>query len=299
MLKILEPGILALGLCFFVNSTVAQTASSMADAVKLLKHRASDSDLEIAGDLTGLHPRTVRYIPREELLKLPQVTYAGSGDANFAGKAEIAGVLLSELTKAIVGTNAEQMVVAICVDQYHAHYTPDYIRAHHPILVLKINGKPPAEWPKNAVVTGASMGPYLISHENFVPRFKVRSHDDEPQIPWGVVRLEFRSQQTVLGAIEPRGPRAKDANVQDGFVIAQQNCFRCHDNAGEGGTKSGRPWPVLAAWAAASPQRFAAYVRNPQSVNPKSQMEPSPQYDDATVQALVDYFKTFMPERKP
>src|SRR5262249_51673044 len=159
----------------------------------------------------------------------------------------------------------------------------------------KVNGKPPAQWPTNAVVRGASMGPYLISHEKFVPRFKIRAHEDEPQIPWGVVRLEFRDPQTVLDAIQPRGPHANDASVQDGFVIAQQNCFRCHDNVGEGGTKSGRPWPVLAAWAEASPQRFAAYVRNPQAVNPKSQMAPSPQYDDATMQALIDYFKTFVP----
>jgi len=96
----------------------------------------------------------------------------------------------------------------------------------------------------------------------------------------------------------PRGLHANDPAVKDGFIIAQQNCFRCHDNAGQGGTKSGRPWPVLAAWAGASPQRFAAYVRNPQAVNPKSQTEPSPQYDDATMQALVEYFKTFLPESK-
>jgi len=55
---------------------------------------------------------------------------------------------------------------------------------------------------------------------------------------------------------------------------------------------------VLAAWAEASPARFAAYVRNPQAVNAKSQMSSSPQYDDATMQALIEYFKTFLPESK-
>lgn len=298
MLKLLVPVILAFWLSLFLDCASAQTASYKTDAIKLLEHRTSDLDLEIAGDLTGFPPKTVRYIPREELLKLPQVTYTVTDDPNLAAKTEITGVLLTELTKRIVATKPDQMVVAICVDQYHAHYTPEYIRAHQPILVLKINGKAPAEWPKNAVVSSASMEPYLISYGKFVPRFKIRAHQDQPQIPWGVLRLEFRSQQTVLAAIRPQGPHANDAAVRDGFVIAQQNCFRCHDNAGEGGTKSGRPWAVLATWAQASPARFSAYVRTPQAVNPKSRMEPNPQYDDATMQALIEYFKTFLPANK-
>ena len=62
--------------------------------------------------------------------------------------------------------------------------------------------------------------------------------------------------------------------------------------------KAGIPWDVLSVWASAAPDRFAAYVRNPQGVNPKSQMEASPQYDDATMKALADYFQSFSNERK-
>jgi hypothetical protein len=61
------------------------------------------------------------------------------------------------------------------------------------------------------------------------------------------------------------------------------------------GTRAGS---VLSMWASAAPDRFAAYVRNPQGVNPKSQMEASPQYDDATMKALADYFQSFSEERK-
>ena len=269
-----------------------------AAAIKTSERRASEFDLEITGDLPGFRAKTVRYISRAELLKLPQKTFTVSDDANFSGKTEVSGVPLSELARAIAGPPADQMIVAICVDQYHAHYTAEYVHSHQPILALKVNGQDPPEWPRNAEVRDAPMGPYLISHEKFTPSFTVLAHQDEPQIPWGVVRLEFRDEKSVLAAIAPRGPHAADTSVQNGFLIAQQNCFRCHDHGEEGGRKSGRSWPVLAAWAEAGPQRFAAYVRNPQAVNAKSQMAASPQYDDATMQALMDYFKTFLAESK-
>jgi cytochrome c553 len=61
----------------------------------------------------------------------------------------------------------------------------------------------------------------------------------------------------------------------------------------EGGTKAGRPWQVLAAWAAASPDYFTAYVRNPRSKNPQAQMPGMSGYDDKTISALEAYFRTF------
>src|SRR5262249_35732373 len=104
---------------------------------------------------------------------------------------------------------------------------------------------------------------------------------------------EFRSEQAVFGAIAPRGPHANEAGVKSGFQIAKENCFRCHNMGDEGGQKARRPWEVLAAWASASPQRFASYVRSPQGVNPKAEMPAFPQYDDDTITALHDYFATF------
>ena len=293
----------ACGLCLacasFLGIEASAAAKDLTASIKTAAHRQSELDLEIGGALLGFPAGSVRYISREELLKLPRVSYAVDDDANFAGKVEISGVLLTELMKALGVAQADAMIVAICVDQYHAHYSQEYMRAHQPVLALKINGLPPAEWPTNAEVHGAAMGPFLISHAKFTPRFKILAHEDEPQIPWGVVRLEFRKEAAVLAAIwAPCGAQADGAGVKNGYVIAQQNCFRCHDSNGEGGKKSGRPWPVLAAWAEASPARFAEYVRDPQAVNAKSQMAASPQYDDATMRALIEYFKTFLPKSK-
>jgi len=166
-------------------------------------------------------------------------------------------------------------------------------------LVLYVNGLPPERWPKETEGHGLGMGPYLITHQDFRPAFKILSHDDEPQIPWGVTRLEFRSEKEVLRTIAPPAREAADQKVQDGFRIAQQNCLRCHNMDDVGGKKARHPWTILAAWATASPDYFAAYVRNPKSKNPHAEMYPNPRYDDATLQALIAYFRTFSAQEKP
>jgi mono/diheme cytochrome c family protein len=263
-------------------------------AVSMLRsERLSGLDLEVGGELSGLPPGTTGYIPREALLTLPQTTYTVTDDTNFTGSTKVSGVLLEELFQHLDAARDSDFIVAICQDRYHANYPHAYITAHHPLLVLAINGKPPASWPKDAESHGGAMGPYMISHARFSPGFKVLSHQDEPQIPWGVVRLEFRNEKAVFGAIAPHGPHAREPAVQNGYRIAQQNCFRCHNMGREGGQKAGYPWMVLSAWASASPEYFAAYVRNPKASNPHAQMPSNGSYDDATIRALVAYFETF------
>lgn len=270
----------------------APTAAAVASIPALRAARTSPSDLELSGDLAGPTPGTIRYLTRDDLLIFPQVTYTVTDDANFTGPTQVSGVLLEELYRKL-GAAGSDMVVAICNDQYHANYPHAYIAQHHPLLVLRINGQPPAGWPKDPETHSYDMGPYLISHPKFAHAATMLSHPDDAQIPWGVVRLEFRQEKTVFSAIAPRGPQAAEAVVQAGYIVAEQNCFRCHNMGQEGGMKAGRPWLVLSAWAAASPKYFADYVRNPQSMNPRAEMPRNPGYDDATIGALIAYFRTF------
>ena len=273
-------------------------SGSAAAVVPVHSARLSPLDLEVGGDLAGLPPGTTLYVSRDALLTLPQTVFTVTDDANFTASSQISGVPLQDLFQQLGAAPDADLIVAICRDQYNGHYPRGYVAAHHPLLVLAINGKPPAEWPKNAEVHGGNMGPYMISHPRFSPRFKVLAHSDEPQIPWGVVRLEFRNEKTVFGAIAPSGPHAAEPAVQDGYRIAQQNCFRCHNMGREGGHKASRPWLVLSAMASASPDYFAAYVRNPLAGNKDAQMSGNPAYDDATTRALVAYFETFTSQQK-
>jgi mono/diheme cytochrome c family protein len=265
----------------------------------LREKRQYPSDLEVSGTLAGLPPESTRYVTREELLAMPQVSFTVTDDTNFTGPTKIRGVKLEDLARRLAATSAADMVVAICDDGYRANYPHAYLAAHHPVLVLEVNGQPPAGWPKDSQEHTFDMGPYMISHEKFTPSYKILSHAEEAQIPWGVVRIGFREEKIVFGAIAPHGRHAQDREVRDGYRIAEQNCFRCHNAGREGGQKSGLSWELLSAFAAASPNDFAAYIRAPVAKNPQAQMPGNPQYDDATLAALTAYFRTFSEPPKP
>jgi mono/diheme cytochrome c family protein len=284
---------------FLVSTALFLVAANTKSSLAMHEKRQNPSDLEVGGALAGLPPDTTRFLTREELLALPQVSFTASGDTNFTGPTKIRGVKLEDLARALGESPASDMVVAICDDQYRANYPQSYLAAHHPVLVLEVNGQPPSGWPKDSQEHKFDMGPYMISNPKFTPGYKILSHSDEAQIPWGVVRIEFRDEKIVFGTIAPRGPHAQDREVRDGFRIAQQNCFRCHNAGQEGGQKSGFSWEVLAAFAEATPKDFAAYVRAPQAKNPHAQMPGNPQYDDPTLAALGAYFRTFSAQAKP
>ena len=269
----------------------ALTAVPAADPRAILRvERSSGGDMEVGGDLVGIAPGSTRYVRYEDLLQLPQETYSVSDDSNFRGATEISGVALSTLAQ-ILGQSAD-MMVAICYDHYRTNYPADYLSAHHPLLVLKINRKDRDHWPASA--EGGSMAPYLISHPVFKPSFKVLSHEDEPQIPYGVTRIEFRREAEVFGPIRPRGNWPADSPVEQGYVIARQDCFRCHNMGSEGGTMGGHSWSQLAAIARFDETRFQHTIRDPQSVRPGAKMPARKEYDDATLHALTEYFRTFM-----
>jgi mono/diheme cytochrome c family protein len=123
----------------------------------------------------------------------------------------------------------------------------------------------------------------------------VLSHEDEPQIPYGVVRLEFRRESVVFGAIRPRGNWPPNSPVTQGYRIARQDCFRCHNSGREGGQMSGKSWNQLGAIAQSDSERFMRIIRNPASVTPGARMPGEPGYNRATLEALTAYFKTFAP----
>src|ERR1700687_3226758 len=88
---------------FFLLLTVAfvQTKSPTQNTTKtaLRETRSSPLDLEISGDLAGLPSGTIRYVRREDLLTLPQVSYTVTDDANFKGTTQASGVSLGELAQ--------------------------------------------------------------------------------------------------------------------------------------------------------------------------------------------------------
>lgn len=257
----------------------------------LHRGRSSPGDLEVGGELAGLPAGSTRYIRYEDLLRLPQETYTVSDDSNLPHDAKISGVALTTLARLLAQLPDSVLIVAICYDRYRTNYPRDYLAAHRPLLVLRINGEARDHWPSSE--HGGPLGPYLISHPFFKPAFKVLSHEDEPQIPFGVTRIEFRSQSAVFGAIRPRGNWPPDSAVEEGYAIARQDCFRCHNMGDEGGTMAGRSWLQLASIARENGSRFRQIIHDPASVTAGAKMPAHSDYDDATLNALTAYFKTF------
>ena len=261
---------------------------------RLILHaeRNSQSDLEVAGELAGLPAGTTRYLARPDLLALPQVSFDVTGDANFAVHVRVRGIELEVLESQVAVKSEDALIVAVCRDFYRGYYPQAYVLAHKPVIALEINGQGPPDWPRSREGTNSPLGPFLITHTHFVPSFKILAHQDEPQIPWGVVRLEFRNEKTFYEVFAPRSSQADDPAVRAGYRIAMQNCLRCHSESEEP-TKARYTWSALGSMAGQAPKQFAAYVKNPQSVAQYAKMPANPAYDNATLHALTAYFRAF------
>jgi mono/diheme cytochrome c family protein len=258
--------------------------------------RASAGDLEIAGDLAGVPAGSTRYLRYEDLLALPQESYLiDKGDA-FSRPVTVSGVPLATLGR-MLSTDKKTLFVAICYDEYRSHYPFDYTQAHRPILVLKINGLTHDDW--SQVSQSGQLGPYLIAHPHFTPSFRILSHTDESQNPYGVTRLEIRDEESVLGPLRPPGRYAADSPEFMGYRIAQQNCLRCHNRGPNGGQKARRSWLQLSAWAFSNPESFKRYVHDPASVIACARMPAEKTYDEPTLDTLVAYFRTFIGSPQP
>lgn len=282
--------IAVVGACLVLPAAESPLAGHLLQA-----DRTAPSDLEITGIAANTARGAVQYISYEHLLTLPQVTVTVTGDDNFRElpheKIVVTGIYLDILEDSLNVDSSSDLITAHCTDGYRADYTRDYIHSHRPILALKIDGEPINTWA--AQTHTSDPGPYLITHESFTPSFSVLSYHEIPKIPAMVTRLDFGPSQPVFDAIAPHGETATTPQVSEGFHIAEQHCYRCHNMGSYGGTKAGRSWQTLGTFAATSPQAFERYIRSPKSIDPKSKMPANPEFDKPTVEALQAYFRTF------
>jgi mono/diheme cytochrome c family protein len=286
----------SLKLIVAVSACLALPAADAPLAVHLLQTtRSAPSDLEITGTAVNAARDVVRYISYEHLLTLPQVTVTVTGDDNFRKlpheKVAVTGIYLDVLEDSLGVDSSSDLITAHCADGYRSDFTREYIRSHRPILALKIDGEPIKTWA--AQTHTSDPGTYFITYQDFAPSFRVLSYQEIPKIPATVVRLDFGSAQPVFNAIAPRQGTTSDLRVMEGFRIAQQHCYRCHNMGSYGGTKAGRSWRTLGVYAALSPSTFERYIRNPKFVDPKSAMPANPEFDKPTLEALQAYFQTF------
>jgi mono/diheme cytochrome c family protein len=260
------------------------------ETVTLHEARKAADDLEIAG--VGDDPGALRYLRYADLASLRRVAKTIQGNADFGKlKMQIVGIYLEQISGAVGAGKDQDLIDAWCADRYRSHFPAEYVAKHHPILVLTVDGQRPSAWAVKHHLYDP--GPYFVTYEDFVPAFRVLSHEDEAQLPANVVRLTFNSAAKTFGVIAPKGNFAAGSVVGEGFVIAKQNCLRCHNSGNVGGTKAGWDWVALSTWAREEPAFFAKYVRDPKSVEAHAHMPGNPTYDEGTLAALTAYFRTF------
>ena len=286
-----------------IGLVVAITCGSLIAAAQqgvrpsLHLRRENDSDLEISGQLKDVPAGESRFVSRAFILSLPQVAVTMKRNEDFAEAVgegiPVRGVYLDVLAAALGASGDGVAIEAACRDGYTSTYSPDYLRLHRPIFVTAMDGLSPHDWAVKHHAYDA--GPYLIGYDRFQPAFRVLAHTDRPAEPAEILRLGFLPEQVMYETIAPPVSGAT-SQVMDGYTIAKQNCFRCHNAAGRGGTKAMRTWSTLGGIASTKPEWFAAWVHNPQSIDPKAKMPPNLEYDRATLDALTRYFATFAAE---
>jgi hypothetical protein len=253
--------------------------------------RTSSQDLEvfdIQADGSASAPRYYRY---EQLLALPLITVKTAKDPNTQQPATYTGVYFNDLVRGLQSSAEQTVLGANCYDGYQQYYDSDYDKKHHPIFLLKYDGKAPAEWPKSE--HDSPMGPYCVVHESFQPLETVYGYTEAPRIPFGIVSVELTSYALSLGKFDAPDPH--NSEVMKGQKIAVGSCVSCHNNGSAGGKMAQRPWQVLAANAVYNSDYFRQYVVDPQKFKPNVAMPAHPTFDSATLDALQTYFKTVLP----
>ncbi len=282
-----------MALLVLCGMTVCTAAIEPEHRLVLQTTRHAPSDLEVGGSLQGVPQGETRFVSYQSSAlshrkrPIPSPTIQTS-----EGPCRSVVSPCRNYPSGSARKMEQTMVIAICDDKYAAHYPASYVRDHHPLLVLKVNGLEPDHWPLGT--DRMPMGPYMVSPSQL-----------QTLLPCSVgMMMKRRSPGASYASIyvanklsTPRSSRkgaaAADPIVQQGYTIARQNCFRCHSRSGEGGQKSKLLWRDLAQEAVKNPTRFDAYVRHPKNINPQSQMAASPQYDDPVLSALRRYFASF------
>jgi hypothetical protein len=272
-------------------------AAAPAPALELHGERGSPTDLAVAGRLAGVPDGGTRYISWPELRALPTASLTLDGEF-IKGPQALTVVYLADLWKALpVGPGADT-ILATCTDGYAAVYTSAFIAQYRPFLVLEINGKGPGDWPPPGLAYNP--GPYVVTVSAELVPAVARFPDVQHKKPWGVTKIEIAAYGDRFRGIYSGKWTSLSPAAKAGREIWVNACASCHSGppATFGGTRSGRPFPVIAAYAGYDRAFFMRYVRDPKSLVPCAQMEPHPRYTDDELSGLIE-FVTAGSERSP
>ena len=229
------------------------------------RHRLHQDPLDlelITLDSQG-NPANTVYYSYDQLLTLPTVTVKTDRDPNTNAPATYTGVYISDLFEAFGADASLDVIGANCSDGRKQYYDRDYVAKHRPILLLKFDGKPPADWPNSE--HGSWLGPYCVVHESFSPTETIYGYVEEPRSAPAVASLELTSFTQSLGLFTPKEERERSGSRQRPENRGRQLYF-LPQFRNAGGHAASSSLVVLAAMAATSKDNFRKRVIDPRSV---------------------------------
>jgi hypothetical protein len=263
-------------------------AAGRSHALELHGERSSPDDLALTGRILGVPAGGTLYARWGELRALPTAKVTLDGEFT-KGPQVLTVVFLADLWRALPLAPGADAILATCDDGYASVYTSDFISRYRPFLVLEIDGKGPRDWPPPGLAFNP--GPYAITVSGSLAPDAALYRDIEHKKPWNVTALEVASYAERFGPIYAGRWASPSPSARDGREIWVNSCASCH--AGPrgtfGGTKAGRPFEVVAAYAGFDRAYFVKYVRDPKALVPCARMEPHPRYTDGELSSLVAF----------
>jgi cytochrome c2 len=263
-------------------------AAVPARSLDLQPERGSPYDLAVTGLIAGVPDGETRFVRWKDLRALPTAQVTVDGEF-VRGPQVLTVVFLDVLLKALSPGVGADTILATCSDGYAAVYTSAFIGRYRPFLVLEIDGKGPADWPPPGL--SFNPGPYVVTVSPELVPDVANFPDVEHKKPWGVTILEVASfADRDKGAFTGKWA-SLSTGAQKGREIWINSCASCHQGPSGvfGGTKAGRPFEVIAAYAGYDRAYFTKYVRDPKSLVPCAKMEPHPHYTDAELSDLIEF----------
>jgi cytochrome c2 len=264
------------------------SAATPAAALELHPERSSPYDLAVTGRLAGVPDGGTAYVRWPDLRALPSARLTVDGEF-MMGPQVLTVVSLSDLWTALPTGPGTDSILATCADGYASVYTLAFIADYRPFIVLEINGKGPRDWPPAGVTFNP--GPYaILVSADFEPR--VASYPNvQHKKPWGVTTLEVASYADRFRGFYSGKWSSLSQAAAAGREAWVNTCASCHAGppGAFGGTKAGRPFPVIAAYAGYDRAFFMKYVRDPKSLVPCAKMEPHPRYTDGELSGLIEF----------
>lgn len=262
-------------------------ATSCAD-LTLHPEPSSRFDLEVTGRLAGVPAGQSRYIRWADLRALPTKTLTLSGEF-VPGAQQVTALFVRDFWAQLPKTDGADTLLAACTDGYASIYREDFFAGHQPFFVLEINGRGPESWPPEGLTFNP--GPYVITLSAALAPAVATLLDANHKRPWGVAKVEVANYAERTRPVYSGRWGHLSARAIEGREIWLNSCASCHRGPEQmfGGTKSDRPFEVIAAHAAFNQAYFKIYVREPKKAMPGATMEPHPHYTDAQLEALIAF----------